>query len=274
MNIKNELLIGIIQEYIKNKEPIGSEVLKSRQNFEVSSATIRNYFKILEKEGALFQPHISSGRIPTNSTLHSYWKKILNVLVKENLHIDSKCIKSLSACYEIYCVTIPKTNNILHEVIDCGNGYLILKFSRNEAVINFSEALLRFLESFKNMDIQDIIKIANEVGAGELKRKLLALEQVDFEQTSLRYGSEFLKDILYKDVAKFNEIFQARVLLRYQNGIYFDKFLPNGYMAIIHDASYLDRHLCKNKQVRMMSIGSIHADFKSFYAELGFTNFA
>lgn len=273
MSIKSELLVGIIQEYIKNKEPIGSEFLKSQQNLNISSATIRNYFKILEKEGALFQPHISSGRIPTNATLHSYWREVLHTLVQENLTTDIHRINDLSANYELYCITMPKEDNLLEDIINFENSYLILKFSRNETIIKFSEALLRFLESLKNMDIQAIIKVANEVGAKELRRKLLALEQVDFEEKCYRYGSEFVKEILYVDTEVFADVFHAKALLKYKNGIYFDTLLPSGYMAIIHDVSYWDKHRKENCQARMMCVGTLISDYRNFYKELGFTSF-
>lgn len=273
MDIKNELLIGIIQEYIKNKEPIGSEFLKSQKKLEVSSATIRNYFKILEKEGALFQPHISSGRIPTHLSLHSYWKNALRSLTKNTVAMDINRMSNLSSMYQLYCIAIPKEDNILEDIINFKNEYLILQFSRNETIIKFSEALSRFLESLKNMNIQDIIKVANEVGAGELKRKLLAVEQVDFEETSYRYGGQFLKDIIYTNTEIFMDLFYAKALLKYQNGIYFDNFLPSGYMAIIHDIHYWDNHRQTTCQARMMCVGSLVADYQSFYKELGVSSF-
>ena len=62
---KDILLEQVIVQYLKSKEPIGSESLKASCRMGVSSATIRNYFKVLVQEGWLAQPHISSGRIPT-----------------------------------------------------------------------------------------------------------------------------------------------------------------------------------------------------------------
>ena len=186
---------------------------------------------------------------------------------------EESSMSNLSSMYQLYCIAIPKEDNILEDIINFKNEYLILQFSRNETIIKFSEALSRFLESLKNMNIQDIIKVANEVGAGELKRKLLAVEQVDFEETSYRYGGQFLKDIIYTNTEIFMDLFYAKALLKYQNGIYFDNFLPSGYMAIIHDIHYWDNHRQTTCQARMMCVGSLVADYQSFYKELGVSSF-
>ncbi len=273
MDIKSKLLIGIIQEYIKSKEPIGSEFLKSRQNFDISSATIRNYFKILEKEGALFQPHISSGRIPTYDALHAYWNNVLKILIQSNLILELDILQNLSTRYGIYCILVPKSDNLLEEIIYTHN-YLILRFSRSEIVIKYSEALYRFVESLLLMDIGDIIKVASEVGAGELKRKLIALNQVDFDENCYRFGSKFLKDIANIDAQYYLDLLQAKVFMLFKNGIYFNKMLPDGYIAIIHNVEYSNPKINVKQEARMMCVGGLLVDYRNFYAELGFNNFA
>lgn len=273
MSIKRELLIGIIEEYIKSKEPIGSEFLKSRQNLSISSATIRNYFKVLEKEGALFQPHISSGRIPTNATLYAYWKDVLQYVCQSDVVITAAKLQSLSSHYGIYCIVIPKNDNRLESVINT-HGYLILQFSRGETLIQYSEALSRFLESFMLADIHDILKVANEVGAGELKRKIMALLQVDSEEHCFQCGSEYISTIAQNNATQHLNAIQGRTLLSCSNGIYFEGIVSNGHLAIIHDVLYMNAKTQSTYQARMMCIGDLLCDYKSFYAELGCSNFA
>lgn len=271
--MKKELLIGIIQEYIKSKEPIGSEFLKSKQNLRISSATIRNYFKILEQEGALFQPHISSGRIPTNSTLYMYWKNVLQHVCQNSVTINSSQLQTLSAYYEIYCIVIPKSDNILESVLRF-NDYLILKFSRGETLIHYSEALSRFLETFMQTNIHDIMKVANEVGAGELKRKLMALLQVDFEEYCFNFGGEHIATIAQKNATQYIDIMKGKTLLLCSNGIYFDKIVPCNHISIINDVQYMNAKTQQTYKGRMMCVGDLLRDYKSFYAALGYANFA
>ncbi|MDB9418345.1 heat-inducible transcriptional repressor HrcA [Microcystis aeruginosa] len=60
------ILKATIQHYIATAEPVGSKTLLEEYKFTVSSATIRNALGKLEKEGLLYQPHTSSGRIPSD----------------------------------------------------------------------------------------------------------------------------------------------------------------------------------------------------------------
>jgi heat-inducible transcriptional repressor len=66
------VLLGLVDLYLKEGKPIGSNTLKSAGFKFLSSATIRNYFAKLESEGYLHQQHSSGGRIPTNKAYKFY----------------------------------------------------------------------------------------------------------------------------------------------------------------------------------------------------------
>lgn len=65
-------MAGVIELYTKSALPVGSEALLSRFKFPVSAATVRNDMAALEEEGYLYQPHVSSGRIPTDKGYRFY----------------------------------------------------------------------------------------------------------------------------------------------------------------------------------------------------------
>jgi len=67
---KRAVLAATINRYIKNAAPVSSEDIS--RDFGVSSATIRNIFADLEKEGCLTHPYTSAGRIPTNKGFRLY----------------------------------------------------------------------------------------------------------------------------------------------------------------------------------------------------------
>lgn len=71
-NRERQVLIGLIELYLKTGKPIGSNTLKEFGFEELSSATIRNYFAHLEEEGYLSQHHSSGGRIPTSKAFRLY----------------------------------------------------------------------------------------------------------------------------------------------------------------------------------------------------------
>lgn len=75
---KRRILKAIIDEYIENAEPVGSKSIAMRKDMNLSSATIRNEMSDLEDLGYLEQPHISSGRIPSQAGYRLYVNELMN----------------------------------------------------------------------------------------------------------------------------------------------------------------------------------------------------
>ncbi|MBI4051459.1 MAG: heat-inducible transcription repressor HrcA [Elusimicrobia bacterium] len=69
---KKQLLEWVIHHYIQTSKPIGSQMVAGDDEFNLSSATIRNILKELEEEGFLSQSHPSAGRIPTDKGYRFY----------------------------------------------------------------------------------------------------------------------------------------------------------------------------------------------------------
>lgn len=89
-----KVLLGLVELYIKIGKPIGSSTLKESGFESLSSATIRNYFAELEKEGYLKQPHSSGGRIPTNKALRFYAESVLEeALIEEDVTAQLEQLK-------------------------------------------------------------------------------------------------------------------------------------------------------------------------------------
>lgn len=63
--------------YIKTAQPIASGFLVEKLRGAVSSATVRNDMVELEKEGLIYQPHTSAGRIPTEKGFKFYIENFL-----------------------------------------------------------------------------------------------------------------------------------------------------------------------------------------------------
>jgi transcriptional regulator of heat shock response len=67
MDIRHQkILAAIVKEYSETAQPVGSKEIEARYNLKVSPATIRSEMAELEKDGYIFQPHKSAGRIPTD----------------------------------------------------------------------------------------------------------------------------------------------------------------------------------------------------------------
>src|SRR5258708_29380324 len=63
------LLKALIENYIRDGQPVGSRTLSRDSGLSLSSATIRNVMADLEDLGFVASPHTSPGRVPTD---HGY----------------------------------------------------------------------------------------------------------------------------------------------------------------------------------------------------------
>jgi heat-inducible transcriptional repressor len=64
------ILQAIVEQYAEVASPVGSSLLA--RAFDVSSATIRSEMAELERLGYIYQPHTSSGRVPTDKGYRFY----------------------------------------------------------------------------------------------------------------------------------------------------------------------------------------------------------
>lgn len=63
---EQHVLKAVVEDYILNNVPIGSNFLKNNHTFNCSPATLRNTMASLEGKQLLMHTHTSSGRIPTD----------------------------------------------------------------------------------------------------------------------------------------------------------------------------------------------------------------
>ncbi|MFZ2299882.1 MAG: hypothetical protein WAW00_01955 [Candidatus Moraniibacteriota bacterium] len=74
---QKQILSAIVELYTETAMPVGSQALLEHSDFGVSSATLRSDMATLEKEGYLYQPHISAGRIPTDQGYRIYVEEMM-----------------------------------------------------------------------------------------------------------------------------------------------------------------------------------------------------
>src|SRR3979490_3513408 len=60
------LLKALIENYIRDGQPVGSRTLSRDSGLSLSSATVRNVMADLEELGFVASPHTSAGRVPTD----------------------------------------------------------------------------------------------------------------------------------------------------------------------------------------------------------------
>ena len=78
------ILRTIVEEYIRNADPVGSKSQLLKNATCVSSATIRNDMAHLEQNDYIRSPHTSSGRVPTEKGYQYYLKHFVKIDNKIN----------------------------------------------------------------------------------------------------------------------------------------------------------------------------------------------
>jgi len=82
---QNDILKTIVQEYSETAIPVSSGLLIKKYSLLFSSATLRSEMVKLEESGYLNQPHISSGRVPSDK---GYRYFIDNLIVREKTDLN------------------------------------------------------------------------------------------------------------------------------------------------------------------------------------------
>jgi len=69
---RRTVLAALVQEYVRSAQPVASRHLVDRYDLRVSPATVRNELSMLEESGYVYQPHISAGRVPTETGYRAF----------------------------------------------------------------------------------------------------------------------------------------------------------------------------------------------------------
>jgi heat-inducible transcriptional repressor len=91
-----QLLKALIENYIRDGQPVGSRTLSRDSGLSLSSATIRNVMADLEDLGLVASPHTSAGRIPTDKGYRLFVDTLLKLkpLRQEEIEEIERRLKS------------------------------------------------------------------------------------------------------------------------------------------------------------------------------------
>ncbi len=256
---KEFLLHSIIKAYIEHCEPIGSSQLKSMYDITYSPATIRGYFKKLGEEGFLTQEHVSSGRTPTTEALQQYWSNKLNFKLE---YVDEKAIAYLSSEIGLSVFIQDQKSDILKDILNVENRYMILEFSTFAITVKFTDALYRFLSDMIGLELVHIVDISKQVGAFEIYEKVSQhLQNKDFHI----YNTKEFFSLALKynfDENSINSFLKGKILDSIEEGLYFDNIVPEGYIGICHHCKVGDT------DTKMLVVGELSKDYEYFYNKI------
>jgi len=260
MNKRDIILNSIIKEYLKSQLPVSSNELKMKLELNMAASTIRVYFKQLSDEGSITKLHMSGGRIPTQETLKSYWRKKLSPNRRMKFYNTDR-IKEAIREHNIYCMIRFYEKSYLKEVINADERYLVLVFGTGEIALKYNKKIEMFLKSFIEYEINDIYKIASQVGLTELAWKL---KTVLIDQNTLKEGYMFLLET-GKELANdefYNYYTDPLIFDELNHQLYFEKIVPEGLMALNQKAQI------EEKKANIFCIGHLQNDFESFFDQI------
>jgi heat-inducible transcriptional repressor len=117
-----QVLQATIRHYIATAEPVGSRALAQEYNLKVSPATVRNTMGLLEKHGLLYQPHTSSGRVPSDSGYRLYVNRLMSPSLQVGRRVDAALSEELDWMGRSLEALLKEVTQILAQI----SGYLAL----------------------------------------------------------------------------------------------------------------------------------------------------
>lgn len=184
---KNEILLAIIEDYIKEASPITSGVVKERHLPNISSATLRNELNALEAMGFLRQLHTSGGRVPTTEGYRYYVESLFSKLKIDNLKLErvttilsekTKSIKEIVA--ELARIISEVTNSSTVVMMNEYNNLLIEEIRIVSLIDTSALILIRTKNGFVNNSIMTSATQKDCDDAGRLLTKKFAGKTIGY----------------------------------------------------------------------------------------------
>ena len=178
---EEKILECIVREYIKTAQPISSEFLQKKYNFDICPATIRIEMQKLAEKGFLSQPHTSAGRVPTDKGYRFFVDRLFKKGItdfKINDWIDIETENLISFIQRLTKKIAFFSHSLVlsyleKEKIFWQNGWHeVLKqpeFVEKKYLINFTEFLEFFEKNIEELKINSEIKVY--IGKENLSKK-------------------------------------------------------------------------------------------------------
>jgi len=168
---RRAVLTAAINRYIKEAAPVASEDIADE--FDLSSATIRNIFAELEDSGYITHPHTSGGRVPTDKGYRYYVDFLLSQMELLDDEKDSIVKK--------YRKEIRKLDDTLEETSE-----LIAAVTHYAGIVSFLEWQNKFFyrgisRILEHPEFRDFDKVRMVVRMLEDKEHLLGIINRDFD---------------------------------------------------------------------------------------------
>jgi heat-inducible transcriptional repressor len=204
------VLNAIVENYLKNGQPVSSGAVVEKGSLPDSPATVRNIMAKLEQMGYLAQPHTSAGRVPTDKGLRFY----VNSLFDETLFSNEVTVldsPSLSLEKGDFASFLNRVTRLLAEQSD-NLGFVIspriskINFHHLRIIKVSEEKVMIILMTTFNLVLTEIIETHHHFTQLELDKASQYLNQ-HFRGRNLA----FVRDYLLKELPQYRLSYESEV---------------------------------------------------------------
>ena len=169
---------SVIESYLESGDPIGSKTLSKKLGFNFSASAIRSIMASLQKEGLLFAPHVSAGRLPTDKGMRYFVDGLLEFgrLSKSECETIKNQCQSTGASFED---VLDEASKMLSGLSNCASFVVAPKYQNKIKHIEFIR-----LSSNQIMSI-----VANENGLVENR---ILDSTSNYDESTLKQVSNYL----------------------------------------------------------------------------------
>ena len=189
----------VVETYLETGSPSGSETVLKKAGLDISSASVRSILSNLQKEGLLFSPHTSAGRVPTEKGMRFFVDGLLEFgriskSEKENIEqLSSSKSKSYQEVLDEASRSISGLSNYAGIVI-------APKYQKN----------LKHLEFIRlnNTQIMSILAYEN----GEIENRIIE-DSGKFTNSQLLLTSNYLSEkFKNKNISEIKKIIESEIM--------------------------------------------------------------
>ena len=189
----------VVETYLETGSPSGSETILKRGGLKLSSSSIRAILSNLQKEGLLFAPHTSAGRMPTDKGMRFFVDGLLEfgrVSKSEKNIIKQLCLSKEKSYDEV----LNKASQAISGLSNYAGIVIAPKFQKK----------LKHLEFIRLNEKQIMSILAYE--NGEIENRILE-DSGEYTQTSLLQTSNYLNSkFKNKNISDIKNLIENEIL--------------------------------------------------------------
>jgi len=192
---------SVVESYLETGSPSGSETILQRAGLNLSSSSIRAILSSLQKDGLLFAPHTSAGRMPTDQGMRFFVDGLLEFgRISKG---EKECIKQqFISKGKSYQEVLDEASKAISGLSNYAGIVIAPKFQKNLKHLEFirlNETQIMSILAYENGEIENrIIEDNGKYNSSELLQASNYLS-TKFQNKNINQ----IKKLIEEDVLKF-----------------------------------------------------------------------